>query len=150
MLLEDFIISVYCLVDDELKNLIKKRPLRARGFAPKLSDAEVITMDIVGEFMGKDTDKGIWQYFRTHWQLWFPELGSRSNYVKQSANLWQVHQQIQRVLASKLSAFADSIHLADGFPIPVCHFKRARSSKVFRGDSHLWILCFQRANILWL
>jgi len=48
MLLEDFIISVYCLVDDELKNLIKKRPLRARGFAPKLSDAEVITMDIVG------------------------------------------------------------------------------------------------------
>ena len=79
MLLEDFIISVYCLVDDELKNLIKKRPLRARGFAPKLSDAEVITMDIVGEFMGKDTDKGIWQYFRTHWQLWFPELGSRSN-----------------------------------------------------------------------
>lgn len=135
MLLEDFIISVYCLVDDELKNLIKERPLRARGFAPKLSDAEVITMDIVGEFMGKDTDKGIWQYFRTHWQLWFPELGSRSNYVKQSANLWQVHQQIQRVLANKLSAFADSIHLADGFPIAVCHFKRARSSKVFRGTA---------------
>lgn len=105
MLLEDFIISVYCLVDDELKNLIKERPLRARGFAPKLSDAEVITMDIVGEFMGKDTDKGIWQYFRTHWQLWFPELGSRSNYVKQSANLWQVHQQIQRALSSKLHAF---------------------------------------------
>ena len=75
MLLEDFIISVYCLVDSELKNLTKERPLRARGFAPKLSDAEVITMDIVGEFMGKDTDKGIWQYFKAHWQSWFPCLG---------------------------------------------------------------------------
>ncbi len=94
MLLEDFIISVYCLVDNELKKLIRERPLRARGFAPKLSDAEVITMDIVGEFMGKNTDKGIWQYFKTDWQAWFLGLGSCSNYVKQSANLWQVHQQI--------------------------------------------------------
>ena len=41
MILEDFIISVYCLVDNELKNLIKDRPLRTRGFEPKLSDAEV-------------------------------------------------------------------------------------------------------------
>ena len=87
---------MYCLVDNELKRLmIKNDPYRARGFAPKLSDAEVITMDIVGEFMGQDTDKGIWQYFKTHWQSWFPGLGSRSNYVKQSANLQQVQKQIQ-------------------------------------------------------
>jgi hypothetical protein len=33
---------------------------------PKLSDAEVITMEIVGEFMVKDQDKGIWRYFRNH------------------------------------------------------------------------------------
>jgi len=32
--------------------------LRSLGFQTKLNDAEVITMEIVGEFMGKDTDKG--------------------------------------------------------------------------------------------
>ncbi len=28
---------------------------------PKLSDAEVITMEIEGKLMGKDHDKGIWR-----------------------------------------------------------------------------------------
>ena len=41
---------------------------------PKLTDADVITMEIVGEFMGKDHDKGIWRYFRNHWHGGFPLL----------------------------------------------------------------------------
>lgn len=63
MSIEDFITTVYCLIDDELKKNTGKHELRTRGFAPKLSDSEVITMDIVGEFLGKDTDTGIWRYF---------------------------------------------------------------------------------------
>ena len=39
---------------------------------PKLSDAEVITMEIMGKFMGKDHDKGIWRYFHNLWHGWFP------------------------------------------------------------------------------
>ena len=46
--IEDFIITVYCLVDHELKKIIDGYELRTRGFEPKLSDSEVITMDIVG------------------------------------------------------------------------------------------------------
>ncbi len=66
MPIEDFIITVYCLVDNELKKIIDQHELRTRGFEPKLSDSEVITMDIVGEFLGKDTDTGIWRYFKEH------------------------------------------------------------------------------------
>lgn len=62
MPVEDFIIYVYCCVDDIYQTLVNQ-PLRSRGFMPKLSDSEVITMEIVGEFMGKDQDKGIWRYF---------------------------------------------------------------------------------------
>lgn len=69
--------------------------LRSRGFMPKLSDAEVITMELVGEFMGKDQDKGIWRYFRNHWHEWFPHLGSRANFAKQSANLWDLKRRLQ-------------------------------------------------------
>jgi hypothetical protein len=47
-------------------------------------------MEIVGEFISFDTDKGIWKYFKTHWQSWFPKLSSRSNFAKQAANLWHV------------------------------------------------------------
>lgn len=60
MPLEDFIINVYCLVDEMLSTLLQGQRMRQRGFPPKLSDVEVIIMDIVGEFLGYDIDKGIW------------------------------------------------------------------------------------------
>ena len=77
MSVEDFIIYVYCCVEDTCQTIVNQ-PLRRRGFMPKLSDAEVITMEIVGEFMSKDHDKGIWRYFHNHWHGWFPNLGSRA------------------------------------------------------------------------
>jgi len=43
------------------------------GFAPKLTDSEVITLGVVGEFLGLDTDVGLWKYFRRHWPSWFPQ-----------------------------------------------------------------------------
>ena len=135
MPLEDFIINVYCLVDDMLKKLTNEIKLRSRGFPPKLSDAEVITMDIVGEFLGMDTDKGIWQYFRTHWINWFPAIGSRTNFVKQSTNLWRLKQLMQEMLSKDLGAVGDDIHMADGFPIQTCHFKRAHFSTSFSNQA---------------
>ena len=52
MPLEDFILTVFCWVDQRLNALLGNRPLRQRGFAPKLTDREVITMEVVGEFFG--------------------------------------------------------------------------------------------------
>lgn len=135
MSIEDFIISVYCLVDGEFKNNSSWQNLRKRGFKPKLSDAEVITMEIVGEFLGKDKDTSIYRYFKTHWQAWFPCLGSRSNYGKQAANLWHIKQALQLVLAKKIGAYSDKLYMADGFPVPVCHFKRAYFSRVFKDSA---------------
>lgn len=43
-------------------------------------------MEIVGQYQGMNTDQGIWQYFRRHWLEWFPGLGSRSAFVRQTAN----------------------------------------------------------------
>jgi hypothetical protein len=92
---------------------------------PKLSDAEVITMEIVGEFMGKDHDKGLWHYFRNHLLDWFPHLGSRANFAKQSVNLWDLKRCMQDHIAWQIGAMDDSIHLVDGFPTPICKYARA-------------------------
>ena len=46
--MEEFIIAVYCCVDDFLKGIQEKYRSRKRGFGPSLTDAEVITMEIVG------------------------------------------------------------------------------------------------------
>ena len=57
--LEEFIIAVYCVVDDFLVPFSKQYRLRKKGFAPGFSDSETITLLLVGEFLGLDTDKSI-------------------------------------------------------------------------------------------
>lgn len=135
MPVENFIITVYCLIDDLSKEILGKEKLRKRGFKPELSDSEVITMEIVAEFLGIDTDKGAWEYFLNHWRKLFPKLGSRANFAKQAVNIWNIKQKIHKRLAKQLGAFSDPLHLADGFPMPVCHFKRAYFSRIFRGEA---------------
>jgi hypothetical protein len=59
--LSTFIVAVFCLIDDWLKDLGR---LRARGPAPTLCDSEVLTIEIVGEFLGLDEDTELFAYFR--------------------------------------------------------------------------------------
>ena len=132
---EDFIITVFCCVDDLWNQVTQGRTVRQRGFSPSLSDSEVITMEIVGEFLRIDTDKGIWNYFRGHWQKLFPQIKSRSTFVRQAANLWCYKQELQKLLAQQLGGFDDSIHLIDGLPIPLCHYQRAKNCRLFLGEA---------------
>lgn len=55
-----YLISVYCLIDDWLRG----KRIRQRGPQPRLSDSEVLTIEVVGEFLGIDTDKGLYTHFR--------------------------------------------------------------------------------------
>jgi hypothetical protein len=66
MSIEEFIIAIFCLVEDELNKMLQGKKLRQGGRIPNLTDSEVITMEIVGEFLGKDGDKTIWDYFKNH------------------------------------------------------------------------------------
>ena len=84
--------SCFCLKDEEMKKVLKGKKLRERGLAPGLSDSEVITMEIVGEFLGKDCDKAIWEYFKSHWLHFFPKIPDRSNFVRQAANLHSLYR----------------------------------------------------------
>jgi hypothetical protein len=134
MLTEEYIIAVYCLVDEILKK-VKKSKLRQRGPQPKLSDAEVITMEIVGESKGFDKDKYIHHYFKDHWLHLFPGIGNRTTFLRQAANLWAIKQEIRKSVVQKILPFGSELSIIDGFPIPVCGFRRAHFSKLFKGNA---------------
>lgn len=134
MPIEDFIIRVYCEVCAAFEVVVKTQ-LRRRGFAPALSDQEVLTLELVGAFLGYDNDKAIWDYFVRHWKAWFPALGERTTFVRQAANLWAVKCQIHRHWADALGSTGYAVHLVDGFPVPVCHFRRANFSQIFCGEA---------------
>lgn len=135
MPIDDFIVYVFCCVEELMNKTCKGLKIRQRGFNPKLSDSEVITIEIVGEFLGLESDKKIWEYFVRHWKPWFPKLPCRTTFVRQAANLWRIKQLLQRQLALELGAFDDNLHVIDGFPIPVCHFARARRGVLFKGEA---------------
>jgi hypothetical protein len=130
--LNTFIIAVFCLVDDQLKG----RRIRQRGPTPKLSDAEVLTIEIVGEFLSIDTDKGIYLFFRRHYGEWFPALSEvhRTTFARQAANLWKLKECLwQEILP--LAPHDSTFALCDSMPLPACLFARAYRCRRFRGEA---------------
>lgn len=157
--LNTFIVSVFCLVDDRLE----AKRIRQRGPAPKLSDSEVITMEVVGEFLGIDTDKGLYEFFRRHYYAeWFPKLKElhRTTFARQAANLWKVKEFLwQRLLKHDLLLGAqegveEPLLVIDSFPIAVCKKSRSYKCRVMRElsergrDTNLGKFLGMRAHVL--
>lgn len=128
--LNTFIIAIYCLTADWLA---EQPRLRRRGPRPTLSDAEVLTIEVVGIWLGLATDKAIFLYFQRHYGAWFPGLQAihRTTFVRQSANLWVVKVQLWRQLLRWIRHDpTDSV--MDSMPLPVCRFGRANRCRRLR------------------
>ena len=131
--LNTFIIAIFCLIDDHIADLGR---LRARGPTPTLCDSEVITMEIVGEFLGLDEDTQLFAYFRRHYAHYFPNLMRvhRTTFTRQAANLWKVKEHLWQAL------LVDTPHdppfaICDSMPLPACLFARAYRCRRFRGEA---------------
>jgi hypothetical protein len=138
MTFDDYLLHLFYLVDTQMGSLNLPR-LRSRGPAPTLHDSEVITIELAGEFLGIDTDEGIFAHFRRRHRAEFPGLASvcRTSFARQAANLWRVKQLLHgRVFA--LLPSADPVDgrvlwVLDSFPLRVCRFRRAPAHKLFKG-----------------
>ena len=125
--LSTFMVEVFCLIDDWLAD----KKLRTRGPRPTLHDSEVLTMEVLGEFLGIDEDKSIYTYFRQHWSAWFPGIAQvhRTTFTRQSANLWAVKQALWQHILGQIE-LDPVVSIIDSFPVPVCRFARAYRCKL--------------------
>ena len=137
--LESFTIAVLCLVE-ELVTASQADPgwrrLRRRGPAPRLHDSEVLTMEIVGEFLGLDRDTAIDRFFRRVHPDWFPALGRvhRTTFARQGANLWALKERLWQLLLDWLP-HDPALSFVDSVPVPVCRFGRAWGCVRFKGEA---------------
>lgn len=155
--LSTFVIGVFCLTDDWVSS---QGPIRERGPAPKLSDSEVITMEIVAEFLGIDTERGIHAYFGRHYPHYFPRIREvhRTTFARQAANLWKLKERMwQHLLEHELVLGGEQeepLMVIDSFPIPVCKKSRSYRCKVMRElsergrDTNLGEFLGMRAHML--
>ena len=132
--LSTFIVNVFTFTDDWIQQ--RAWQLRQRGPRPTLADSEVLTIEVVGAFLGISTDKGTFTYFRQHWAHFFPKLRNvhRTTYVRQSANLWHVKLLLWRELLRHIH-FDPAFHVIDSMPLPVCRFARATYCRRLRAVS---------------
>jgi len=130
-----FIIMVYCLVCEQYPVVVGEEKIRQRGFAPALSDEEVITIEICGEYFGQYRDKDIYNYFRFHYRHFFPQLKERTVFVRQASNLWHLKSRIQQRLTVVSGQAADEVQIIDTLPLPVCVYTRSQRDHCFKPDA---------------
>src|SRR5262249_26011509 len=96
MSLDELIIAWFCLIDDLLPKLTQGKRLRQRGPAPKLAVSLVLTMEVIGAYLGLNQDKALFAYFHRQWTAFFPALAHlhRTTFMRQAANLWAVKERL--------------------------------------------------------
>ena len=124
--LDEFILRVFVLVDELVRHLAPGR-VRRRGSAPAPTDAEVVTVELVGEFLGLDHDRGIAGHFRRYHAGELPALARvhRTTFARPAANRYAVKKQLHAHLAARL-ADREPVWLVDSLPVEVCKFGRAK------------------------
>ncbi len=132
---DEFIITVYDVVCTQYGTIVGAQALRPRGFAPAFTDEEVITLEICGEYFGYQQDEALYDYFADHWRHFFPDLPTRTTFVRQAANLWQVKALIQHRLSEVSGQATDEVQIIDTLPLPVCTYTRAARDHCFAGQA---------------
>jgi hypothetical protein len=135
--LETFIGAMFVWIDDALTAWQQETgPLRARGPAPILADSEVLTMELVGEFLGIDQDRAILAYFQHHHQALFPRITQihRTTFTRQASNLWVAKEALWPRVVAELPC-DPALALIDSIPVPVCRLAHAPRCRRFRGEA---------------
>lgn len=135
--LETFIVSVFVWIDDTLTTWQQEtRRLRARGPAPMLADSEVLTMELVGEFLGIDQDSAILAYFQHHHQALFPKITliHRTTFTRQASNLWAAKEALWPRAVAELPC-DPTLALIDSIPVPICRLAHAPRCRRLRAEA---------------
>lgn len=128
--LEDLFCVVYCVVDDYYKLLIgSQKSLRlSNNEDPVFTDAEVITIALVGELKAEASERGWWRFVNKNYRCLFPHLCDRTRYGRRLRRLGGVMEMIRQQFLWELNVNLDRYRLVDSFPLRLLKLQRLGSS----------------------
>ena len=131
--LKDFITTVFVIVDDIYN---KHTPLEVKNrkniSMAKLSDSEIITISLIGELLGHDSENSWISYVSKNMRDLFPNICERSRFNRTRRNLMSIIEFIRKKLSSIMNSCSDDILIVDSFPLPICRTHTEQQS----------VLCF--------
>lgn len=110
--------ALYVKIDELLKAAPQLAPWRpAVGIAPKLSDAELVTLAVMQALLGFTSEARWLRYGRLHLRHLFPYLPGQSGYNKRLRRAAGLLGHAIRALASDTGLWSDDVWLVDSTPI---------------------------------
>ena len=114
----------YRKILDILEQLEPKKNFLNQLRKPKLSDIELISMDITAEYMSIDSE---YQLFRKL-PMELSSLIERSVYNRRRRKLFFHRQRLQKMIASKISS--SDYYIVDSMHLEVCKLSRCNRSRI--------------------
>jgi hypothetical protein len=122
---EDFCLYSFVIIDDIWQKI--KTQFARPGPQPTFSDSELITVAVVSECRGWDTETELLDHWHPYRRM-FPNLPERTRFNRRRRNLAQAINLIRRILVRTLDLSRDGHCLIDSLPVPVVQFHLVPSS----------------------
>jgi hypothetical protein len=141
--------ALYVRADDLLKDCPERAPERpAVGFAPKITDAELITLAVMQALCGRPSEVRWLRYAHAGLRHLFPYLPKQPGYNKRLRALTDTIGWLISMLARDTSLFTDDVWIVDSTPVECA---RSRQT-VRRSDLAGWAeygYCASHSRYFW-
>ena len=141
--------ALYVRIDDLLKGSPEWAPWRPKvGIAPKITDAELITLAVMQALLGHTSEARWLRYTRVHLRHLFRYLPQQPGYNKRLRRLGTTIGWLVGVLARDTTLWTDDVWVADSTPVECARSRDA----VQRSDLAGWAeygYCASHSRFFW-
>jgi hypothetical protein len=135
--LDTFLVAVYCLLDDLYQAEIAGARPGARGFRAAMSDSEVLTVLVLGQWQRSRSEREFLAYVQAHWRAYFPRQLSQSAFNRRARHLGGVlaylGPRVRQQVAERLGPSAYEV--LDGMPVPLLRRCRGQRHRLFGAEA---------------
>ena len=126
--------GLYVTSDDFLADNPQYRPLRPRvGLAPRLTDAELVTLVVLQALLGFTSEARFLRYANTHLRGLFPYLPTQSGYNKRIRAAIGTLRAVIAHLVARTSSVSDDVWVVDSTPVECGARERRRNGRIWPG-----------------
>jgi len=132
--LDTFLVAVYTLVDTLFQTHIAPCKPRRRGRHPDLSDSEVLTLLVLGQWLG-NSERALLRHAATYWTAYFPRLLSQSAFNRRGRDLGPVLARLMQLIAKDVGTKQSPYQIVDTTPVPLARLCRGKHHRLFADDA---------------
>jgi hypothetical protein len=130
---EDLFLVVYCVIDDWMRTRFgsANAPRARRGpGAAEFSDAEVLTVLLVGELCHGRRERAWLRQVRASYRALFPALPTDGQFSRRAQAVRDLLRRLRQTILFWADADLEPLRLLDSFPLPLCACFRIRQSSL--------------------